>query len=119
MEIEENEISRLIRFFQEKHSKCEINFYYDEKNLAYHAQSLVEVMRNLDNLMDVFDECKKNVQIFMRIHFYKQWIIVRIKANIEQLGNVEKEIRKAFYGDLISIVYVREYLIIKLCYFTS
>ncbi len=116
MDIEKKDPSSLVEFLQGKYPKYGIDLYYDEKNLASHTQDLVEVIKNLDKLLDVLDEYIKDSQIFVRIHCFNQWIVVRIKADMEQECCFEKKIKDVFCGDLVNIISDEEYQIIKFCY---
>ncbi len=70
----------------------------------------------MDKLLDVLDEYIKDSQIFVRIHCFNQWIVVRIKADMEQECCFEKKIKDVFCGDLVNIISDEEYQIIKFCY---
>lgn len=109
----------LNQMIQEKYSENRINLFYDTDNLDNCTQNLTEVIENLNKIIDILNKDEKELQLCIRIHCYKKWVIVRIIADIKQEKCFEEKIRSVFCGDLISFASDEHYQIIKLCYSES
>lgn len=105
----------LTETLQRKYPKCIVELYYDKKNLMMYNQKWEKAIKNLEKLICILNKQKIYSQIFVRVHYFNYWLIVRIKVE-KQDNFMEKEIKKVFCGELISIASDTTHIIIKLCY---
>lgn len=117
--MEKNELCDLVQFIRKNHPKCSIDIYYDKKNVINNICNLKKNIKNLDEILGICEKHKKNAHIFVRIHCFNCWTIVRIKVDLQQVNCIEKEIRNVFSGDLLNIVFEQQFKVIKLCYSES
>lgn len=72
---------------------CELEIFYDEKNLSKYEKRLESIIEDVIDIIKCICSYKSGICIYIRIHGYKQWCIFRIR--------VEDVFRKVFIDDLI------------------
>lgn len=107
---------------KEKYPLCTIEWFYDIQNLQDRDKAMGRIEVKLDKLMEILCFYSKQIHIYIRIHRYKDWYIVRIfiekKLSQELICKIRKQVEKDM-NSIISIVYENQCTIIKVALYKN
>jgi len=74
-------ISELISFLESDYPQLEVEWIYSESNLIEYGKDLISSCGMLEAIFNEISKFNGHTNIYLRIHGYKSWIVIRIEGN--------------------------------------
>lgn len=90
-----NEIQNLKQKLEKDFPGCLIQIFYDKLNVENNTFSLNNILRQFMDIVTILCLYKPDIDLYVRIHIYKQWTVFRIASDF------------IFPQELIDVLYER------------
>lgn len=77
-----------------QYPKCQLEVYYDWENLVRYDAKIKRNKKKLFSLLSSLCRYKSGIRIYLRIHGYKGWLVVRVSVNTELPCRLEKRLKR-------------------------
>lgn len=109
-----NRYNSYITEWEKKLSNHKIELYYDKDNIKSFYTSFLRGENALLEIIECLCKEEKEVHLYLRIHLWKDWFIIRISGNKRLSHTKKKQIEKEWKNGLITLIEQKDGYIIKL-----
>lgn len=93
-----------------------ICLYYDRNNFQAYFGMVFDTKQKIVGILECLLKSETEVQLHLRVHFYRKWTIVRITGDKRIPQDAEYKIKNLCYGCLLTVVDQDNSYIIKLVF---
>ena len=76
-----------------------ICFFYDYNNLKNYISNLDNILDNIFDMVSLLYSNKDKFALYIRLHGYKQWIMIRITLNNLELSDIKDYLKTTLSND--------------------
>lgn len=93
-----------------------IELLYDKENVKNRFDVFYKCEKILMEVFEYLCKTEKEVHLYLRIHFFREWIVIRIAGNKRLSQDAKKRIKKVSQNGLLTIIEWENGYILKLAF---
>lgn len=114
-----SDIIMLIDMFKRRHPECKIELFYDINNMKKYYKRFRKIKKQFFEMLSIFYKYNCYMHIFIRLHGYKSWVIIRVSADFNLSQQALNELIELNITPIYSVIQNQSSTIIKLAIYES
>lgn len=93
-----------------------IYLYYDQNNFKAYYGAFLGTKETVEGILDCLLKSGTDIQLYLRVHFYKKWTVVRIAGKKRIPPDAEHKIKNLCHGCLLTVADREDGYVMKLAF---